>query len=153
MKKYLSSILVLLAMNAHATTQQCPPAFAYRHLGVGANWEISNEYSILGWSVSQTPAAQNFGGSTTVSNPLYVVLNNANDTKTFYMTCRIELMAGLSVDAVQSIAQVEPRTNPNFKKIDSHTYICKTTIDHPEVCISNSFAAPVVNDATGGSIN
>jgi hypothetical protein len=58
MKKYvLACLLVVASVNANAITQQCPPSYAYRHLGSGAIWEVSNEYLNQGWYVSQTPAA------------------------------------------------------------------------------------------------
>jgi hypothetical protein len=99
----------------------------------------------------------NYNSYTSMSNPLHVVLSNANDTNTFYMTCKSELMnnsIGLTVDANSYVAQADPSTNPNFKKINNNTYVCETTLNHPEACTSNiQQSARVVSDVTGGSIN
>jgi hypothetical protein len=60
----------------------------------------------------------------------------------------------LQFSASSYIAQADPSTNPNFKKINENTYVCDTTLGHPEACSSNT-AQPtrVMYDATGGSIN
>jgi hypothetical protein len=157
MKKHLSLLLILATTSLNAMAQTCPPVIAYRHLSPGATWEIANEYSRQGWTIAETPAAQNYNGHTSLSNALHVVLNNANDTHTFYITCKSELMDdnnGLTVDASNFIAQTNPATNPNFTKIDNNTYICNTTLNHPEACVSYD-ATPqrAVYDAIGGSIN
>jgi hypothetical protein len=72
------------------------------------------------------------------------------------MTCKYELMSnsnGLTVDAAGYIAQVDPSNNPKFKKIDNNTYVCDTTINHPEACVSYDAVSPrIINDATGGSV-
>jgi hypothetical protein len=159
MKKHLLALMVLtsISIQAHAMTQTCPPPIAYRHIGPGAVWEMANEYLVKGWTIAQTPANQNFNGNTSPTNPLHVVLNNVNDTNKFYMTCKSELVngeSGLTVDAGQYIAQADPKNNPNFKKVNDNTYVCETTINHPEACVSSDAPAPrYVNDMTGGSIN
>jgi hypothetical protein len=159
MKKCLLSLLILVSVsiNAQAMTQTCPPTNAYKHVASGTYWQMANEYLNLGWTIAQTPAAVNYNNNTSMSNPLHVVLNNANDTNTFYMTCKSELMnntSGLTVDASSYVAQADPSSNPNFKKINNNTYVCETTLNHPEACISNTVQATrVVSDVTGGSIN
>jgi hypothetical protein len=151
-------LLFFITQQAHAFVQTCPASISFRHQAVGAIWEISNEARNLGWGIAETPAAQNFNGNASQNNPLYVVLSRANDSGLFYMTCKYQLMSdtpGFTVDAVQSVPQLEPVNNANFQRVNETTYLCQTTINHPEVCASmnNPGLSQVKYDFTGGSIN
>jgi hypothetical protein len=153
-------LLVLLSLTiispAFAAVDVCPPSNAFRHVAIGAPWDLSDQYSALGWYISQTPEAKNAQVIPSVNNPLHVIVSADNDRNIYYITCKYELlpsMPQITLNVHKDTPQAAPSNNSNYKLVDQKKYVCNTSINNPGYCSSIIYNSQVIYNTVPGSIN